>query len=71
MKIFILDHQIKAGGNLGVPFLIKVLFKGLAQKGYEPTLITCKENAAYYQTSMGNGWPHVMAVITRMGQRNF
>jgi len=51
MKIFILDHQIKAGGNLGVPFLIKVLFKGLAQKGYEPTLITSKENAAYYQTS--------------------
>ena len=54
MKVCILDHQIKGGGNLGVTFLIKVLFRGLAEKGYEPTLITCKEKAAIYHTANAN-----------------
>lgn len=50
MKIFILDHEPKGVADKGVPFLIKVLYKGLSQRGYEPTLITCKEKAPDYQT---------------------
>lgn len=54
MKIMILDHEIKDKSNLGVPFLIKVLFKGLAEKGYRPTIITSKDKADNYQTENAN-----------------
>ncbi len=54
MKIMILDHEIKDKSNLGVPFLIKVLFKGLAAKGYKPTIITSKEKADNYQIQNAN-----------------
>ncbi len=54
MKIMILDHEIKDKSYLGIPFLIKVLLKGLAAKGYKPTIITSKEKADNYQNQNAN-----------------
>lgn len=49
MNICILDHQNNDRSNYGVTFLIKTLLKGLAHRGYDPTVIAIKEKVAEYQ----------------------